>query len=118
MIIYLNNCKNRDHKLLFGSDAFYDLGVDGVQATKAMNLKAGQQCIVAQILVDGKIVFSWFSFSHETVMLDNTNTRQRAFFGSFIKSDTLFKKDAAQNKIYSPFFDKKGNFKRQSVIQR
>ena len=118
MIVYFNNCQGREHAMMYGSGAFYDLGTVGFQANKANNLKVGQECIVAEPTRDNQIAFRWFSFSHETVMLDNADNPCRVFFGKFIKLDTRPKLDAARDGIYSPFFDKNGNFKRQSVIQR
>ena len=49
MIVYLNNCKGREHERIFGSGAFYDLATGGYQPTKATNLSVGQQCIVAML---------------------------------------------------------------------
>lgn len=119
MIIYLNNCRGRDHTEKYGSAAFYDLNTVGRQATKANNLSVGQQCIVATRANDGQIVFSWYSFLRETDMIDEEDKIQyRVFFGKFIKSETLSQGEAAREGLYSTFFDKNGNFKRHSVIQR
>jgi hypothetical protein len=118
MIVYFNNCNRREHARLFGSGAFYDLYTIGFQATKANNLSVGQQCIVATPANDGQIVFSWYSFLRETVKPDDEGTPCRVFLGKFIKSDTLSKGDASRDGLYSTFFDKNGNFKRHSVIQR
>jgi hypothetical protein len=118
MIVYFNNCRGREHARMFGRGAFYDLDTTGFQATKANNLGVGQKCIVAAPADDGQIVFSWYSFLRETVKPDDEGHPCRVFFGKFIKSDTLSKGDAACNGLYSTFFNKDGNFKRQSVIQR
>lgn len=118
MIVYLNNCKRYEHEKIYGSGAFYDLNTVGFQATQANNLSVGQQCIVATPKNDGQIVFSWYSFLRESVKPDDTGTPWRVFFGKFIKSDKLSKGAAARNGLYSQFFDKNGNFKRRSVIQR
>jgi hypothetical protein len=118
MIVYCNNSNRREHERIFGSGAFYDLATVGYQATKATNLSVGQQCIVATPDKDGKIVFSWYEFLREVVQQDDEGNSCRAFFGKRIKSDTLSKGDAARDVLYSAFFDKNGNFKRQSVIQR
>ena len=106
MIVYFNNCKGREHAMIFGSGAFYDLDTVGFQANKANNLKVGQECIVAKPTKDNQIAFQWFSFSYETIMLDNTNKPCRVLFGKFIKSDIRLKLDAAREGIYLPFFDK------------
>ena len=117
MIVCFNNCHTRNYDLLYGSGAFYDLKTIGFQATKATNLSIGQRCIVATPSTDGQIVFSWFSFLHETVLPDDTSTPNRVFFGKPIKSESFSKENAARDGVYSTFFDKNGHFKRQSVIQ-
>lgn len=118
MIVYFNNCHGRDHARMYGNGAFYDLDTVGLQATKINYLSVGQHCIVATPTKDSQIVFSWFSFLHETVMPDDKGIPCRVFFGRFMKSDIRSKGDAAQEGFYSTFFDKNGNFKRISVIQR
>ena len=118
MIVYFNNCQRREHERIYGSGAFYDLNTVGYQATKANNLSVGQQCIVATPQKDGKIVFSWYEFLRELVKPDNKGHRYRVFFGKHIKSETLSKGDAARDGLYSTFFNKNGNFKRPSVIQK
>jgi hypothetical protein len=118
MMVYFNNCNGREHERIFGSGAFYDLATIGYQATKATNLSVGQQCIVATLAKDGKIVFTWYKFLREVVKQDDEGNSCRAFFGNRIRSNTLSKADAARDGLYSAFFDKNGNFKRQSVIQR
>ena len=117
MIVYFNNCHGYDHASAYGNGAFYDLNIVGLQATKANNLRIGQQCIVATPTKDDQIVFNRFSFLLESVMPDETGTPWRVFFGEFVKSDILSKRDAARDALYSAFFDKNGHFKRQSVIQ-
>jgi hypothetical protein len=119
MIGYCHNCKGRPHATMYkNNDAFYDLNTVGTHETKANNLSVGQQCVVATRASDRQIVFSWHSFLHETVMKDKDDIPCRVFFGKFIKSDTRSKGDAAREGLYSMFFDKNGNFKRHSVIQR
>lgn len=118
MIVYFNNCHGRDHVRIYGIGAFYDLDTVGLQATKAKNLRVGQKCIVVSPSIDGQIVFNWFSFLRETLMPDDTGTFCRVFFGTPIKSEILLKVDAAREQFYSMFFDKNGNFKRQSIIQK
>ena len=117
MIIFFNNCHGDDYTH-YGGGAFYDLNITGFQATKATNLSVGQQCIVAVPATGSEIVFHWFSFLHETVKPDKSGKPWRVFFGKFIKSETLLKKEAARTSLYSAFFDRNGHFKRQSVIQR
>ncbi len=118
MIAYFNNCHGRNHKLIYGSGAFYDLNTDGRQANQAKNLSVGQQCIVATPGTDSQIVFIWFSFFHEVIKPDEFGKPCRVMYGDLIKSNSLLKKDAARDALYSAFFDKNGHFKRQSVIQK
>lgn len=118
MIVYMNNCLNRDHVKWYGNGAFYDLYTTGVQAEKANNLSVGQECIVATKTSDKDILFSWFKFLSEEIKIDENNDRVRVFYGEYIKSDRYSKKDAANTALYAPFFDKNCNFKRQSVIER
>ena len=118
MIVYFNNCSGRQHARMYGSGAFYDLYSTGFQATKANNLTPGQQCIVATPAKDGRIDFDWYAFKHETIKPDDTGTPCRVFFGNLIRSETRSKGDAARDGFYSTFFDKNGNFKRHSVLQR
>lgn len=118
MLVYFNNCNGRDHKRIFGDGALYDLDTVGHQATKANNLSPGQQCIVATPESDGQIAFRWYKLSREAVKPDGEGHPCRVFFGKCVKTDRLSKGSAARDGTYSTFFDKNGNFKRHSVIQR
>jgi len=113
MIVYFNNCQGKNHRL-YGKDAFYDLWATDSRAT---NLSAGQECIVATKAKNGDITFSWFSLSHEAPNRYEGRP-SRVFYGDFIKSHTYSKAEAARTEPYSTFFDKNGNFKRQSVVVR
>src|SRR5436305_105199 len=62
LVVYFNNCHNRDHVALFGSGAFFDLGTTGRQGTQARDLQPGQPCVVAEWSPDKRIVFDWYSF--------------------------------------------------------
>lgn len=118
MVVYLNNCRGFDHADVYGTGAFYDLYSAGNKhSDKANNICVGQECIVASKTKDNNIVFSWYKFIREDSMIDEENKSVRVFFGDFIKSDNYSKRDAAKSALYSPFFDKNGNFKRQSVIE-
>jgi hypothetical protein len=118
VMFYFNNCRGRDHARLFGSGAFYDLNTTGLQSSLAKNLSVGELCIVATPVKDGQVEFLSFEHSREEIKPDDEGKPCRVMFGSLLKSETLRKGDAAHSRDYSTFFDKKGNFKRQSVLQR
>ncbi|MCU0917700.1 MAG: hypothetical protein MUC88_24530 [Planctomycetes bacterium] len=108
---FFNDCLCRDHTALYGDGAFYDLNTTGRQAHEALNLRMGQECVVAAITPDNQIIFKWYLFLRETRMRVDTESDCRVFFGSFLMSETLSKEHAAQDRVYSIFFDKNGNFK-------
>lgn len=116
-MFYFNNCHGRQHARIFGSGAFYDLATTGFHASLARNLSPGEQCIVAGAAKGGQVEFAWFSFVREEVKPNDKNKDCRVFFGDPIKSETCSRGDAARDGIYSAFFDKNGNFKRQCVLQ-
>lgn len=113
---YLNNCANRDHKSLFGYDAFYDLDTTGIQATKHYEFRPGDFCVVASQPSAEIISFSWYKFKEFRLAVDDRGSNCRVLTGDFEKEESMPKKDAANHKYYRPFFDKNGNFKRQSVL--
>lgn len=115
---YLSNCNARQHARMFGSGAFYDLGVTGHQARLATDLSKDQQYVVATPTKDGKIAFEWFRFSRMTVKPDDEGIRCRVFFGDSIKEGKLNKGDAARHPLYSIFFNKNGDFKRGHSVLR
>ena len=115
----MNNCRQRDHRTIYANDdAFYDLATIGPQAEQATNIRAGDTCVVATLADEvGQITFTSFLFVREDIRRDTTGTLQRVLFGTKMESDTISKTGASQG-IYSAFFNKSGQFKRQSVIQR
>jgi hypothetical protein len=117
-MFFFNNCLQREHARIFGSGAFYDLNTTGFQSPLAKNLSVGEHCIVATPVKGGQIEFGWWLFSKETIKPDDDGKPCRVLFGTPSKSETLSKGDAARDGQYSIFFNKKGDFKRQSVLQR
>jgi len=117
MAYLFNNCHNRQHAAMYGSGAFYDLDTTGFQATLANNLPVGETCVVASVEPTGEITFDWYKFLRETVKPDNTGTPCRAFFGDHFKTETLSRRDAKCDGMYSRFFDINGNFKPHSVLR-
>ena len=113
---YLNNCVNRDHKAIYGSDAFYDLNTWGPQAANQFLFRPGDFCVVASQPTPDVIRFTWYKFTDSRIMPDENQQLVRVLCGSFEKEVSMPKADAAIDKYYFPFFDKNGNFKRQSVI--
>jgi hypothetical protein len=118
--MYFINCGNRNHEGLFGRGAFFDLGVDGTQATMAQNLRPGDTCIVARYADKDRTVvnLSWYSFTHETRQTDDKGIPQRVLHGALKMSESLSKSDAAADVRYQHMFAKNGAFKRRSVLQR
>jgi hypothetical protein len=118
--VYLNNCNGRDHARFYPPEgelvSFYDLGRRGEQATKAVNLAPGTECIVAAPHGTNDIRFEWFAFSHEAVKPAPEGVDVRVFYGTRVKSVILPKSEAASTLPYSTFFDARGGFKRGSVI--
>jgi 5-methylcytosine-specific restriction endonuclease McrA len=120
LVVYFNNCKNREHERLFGSGAFYDLEDTGIEATQAVDLPIGQACVVATTATDNRVIFTWYSFFKERPLPERGNkqdrTRYRVFFGDRLVTETFSRAEAAAHPRYSTFFNVKGHFKRQSTI--
>jgi hypothetical protein len=113
---YLNNCVNRDHRALFGPDAFYDLDTSGSQAEKQFIFRPGEFCVVADQSIVDQVHFSWYKFTGSRLATDDLRQSVRVLLGTFEKEESMSKSEAAKHKYYRPFFDKNGNFKRQSVL--
>jgi hypothetical protein len=119
LVVYFNNCRNRDHERLFGRGAFYDLNVTGIQATQAVGLQAGQHCVVATTAPDNRVIFTWYLFVRERLLRERGNTdltRYRVFVGDRLLAETFSKEAAAAHPRYRAFFNLKGHFKQQSTI--
>lgn len=117
MAIFFNNCRSRNHAVLFGAGAFYDLDLHGRQGTMATNLQPNEECVVATPTEGGDIEFNWFQFLREEVRPHENGGNVRVLFGTFVRSETLQKELAIATEPYSIFFNAKGHFKRPSVIQ-
>jgi hypothetical protein len=118
LIVYFNNCRNRDHVALFERRAFYDLNTTGVQGKQARNLRPGQECVVATTDAD-KVRFTWYSFIAERLMRERIDNGVwcRVFIGTVLFSESLSKAKAANDPLYAPFFNVNGHFKQLSTIQ-
>ena len=117
--VFLNNCDRRKHAALYGANAFYDPNLVGLQATMAMDLRAGDECVVATPGNSGNLIdFSWFRFLREDVLPDENGAQARVLFGDFLWSQEIDKAEAAQTEPYSRFFDVNGRFKRRSVVEQ
>lgn len=110
-MFFFNNCKTFDHAKYYGiADAFFDLATTGFHATQATHLNPGETCIVATKEEDGRIRFTWYSFSR-VEMKRYKDIPWRVFCGPATKSETLSKGDATRDGLYLIFFDKNGNVK-------
>ncbi len=116
MAHHFNNCQNRDHAKLFGADAFYDLSTSGVQASAIHDIQPQDYCWVASQEDGENITFSLYKFTGSRFALDSEGNSCRVLCGAFQRKESMPKTEASGNKYYSPFFDKNGNFKRQSVL--
>ena len=116
---FFNNCVGRNYVSVYGiPDAFYDLYSTGFQGSKARHIHPGDTCVVATAVNTHQIRFTHFRLARVEVRPCEDGTPARVFCGSVVKSETVSKGDAARDGLYSVFFDKNGNFKRQSVLQR
>ena len=121
-MFFVNNCHGRNYAIIYGkygiNDAFYDLGMTGPQANKAPTFSPGDDCIAATPTGNGQIRFTRFRLARVEIRLDERGDHERVFCGPALQSETLSKGDAARHELYSVFFNKNGDFKRQSVLQQ
>lgn len=83
-VMHFNNCKNRSHERRFGPGAYYDLHVTGIQASQAVGLPVGQECVVATMAPDKRVTFTWYSFLKERRLRERGSedrTLYRVLFG-------------------------------------
>lgn len=118
LVVYFNNCHNRDHVALFGSGAFFDLGTTGRQGSQARDLYPGQPCVVAEWTPDNRIVFDWYSFGYEALLQDEHAVPDRVFYGRLFASETMAKDAAATSARYAPLFRSNGHLKIGSVFRK
>ena len=119
MPVFLNNCKAREHFPLYGDiAAFFDFNLTGPQETMATDIEPGDECIVATPEAGGdQVQFCWWTFSHESIMpAKNDGIMYRVLLGRYLRKEVLPKAVAVVTEPYARFFNKDGNFKRQSVI--
>jgi hypothetical protein len=118
LIVYFNNCHNRDHVALFGSGAFFDLGTTGRQGLQARDLSPGQPCVVAEWAPDKRIVFDWYSFGYAALLQDEHGAPDRVFYGRLFASETMAKEQAVTSARYAPLFRSTGHLKIGSVFRK
>lgn len=123
MPMLLNNCRNRCHAAFYPSNdgmiAFFDLETEGRQATQAVSLPKGTECIVVSKPIGGLLRFQTFRFEREEVRQAPTDETGllRVFFGRpFDEAVEMTQKQAAASGPFTRFFDVRGHFKRASVI--
>ncbi len=118
LVVYFNNCHNRDHVALFGSGAFFDLGTSGRQGTQARNLQPGQPCVVVEWATDKLLRLDWYAFRYEALLPDEHGAPDRVFFGRLFASDDLSKEASARTERYAAFFRSNGHIKIGSVFHK
>lgn len=118
--MYFINCGNRDHKRLFGADAFFDLEKEASQAAMAQDLRPGDICITARYADKARTMvdMSWYRFTHTTNQSDDKGIPQRVLHGILETSESISKVQAAADPRYQYMFAKTGAFKRRSVLRR
>lgn len=117
MTVFLLNNHNRDHKKLFGPDAFYDLDTDKSQANKVHMFHKDDYCVVLDEPRKGCVVLKWYRFKGFRPAIDEANRKQvRVLFGPFIKQESMTKEQAFQHSTYNKFFKATGDFKQGSVF--
>jgi hypothetical protein len=116
--MYFLNSHNRDHKNLYGPDAFYDLDNHGHQAGLATDLLSGDTCAVISYADKNRNVvqISWYKFLKERSAYDEKGMVCRVFDGVLQKTESLLKTDAAKDPKLARFFNIKGHFKQFSVM--
>ena len=118
MPVFFNNCRGREHIKEYGDKAaFYDLNLDGRQATMATDIRPGDICIVATPDFSGNVTFKWHKLSATRILADKSGIRGRVFHGKCIRSITLRREEATSTEPYSIYFNVNGHFKRPSVIE-
>ncbi len=116
MIVLFNNCHGRRHAELFGSGAFYDLGMKDSHRRQLPGILPGTECIVVGVERAGDVEFQHYSFSREEPRPEGQRT-VRVFFGDLIRSEILPKGEACTREPYAHFFDKNGKLKRLSALR-
>ncbi|HBI70958.1 MAG TPA: hypothetical protein DDZ22_18700 [Massilia sp.] len=116
--MFFNNLANRNHKNLYGADAFYDLETSGYQSGLAKDLCSGDLCIVANYEDKDRtmVKFACYSFARETLEIDKQGKPQRVLRGHLKSTEILRKTAAASDPRYSRMFDKLGRFKQAPVV--
>jgi hypothetical protein len=118
-MFFLNNCRRRDYVGIYEiADAFYDLELTGWQGDLATTFRPGDECIVATTEKNRQQVrFTRRRLTRIERRPDEKGTTERVFCGPVLESETLSKADAAREGRYSIFFNRKGYFKQQSVLE-
>ena len=119
LMFFFNNCRCRDYADIYGiADAFYDLQLTGWQGDLATTFRPGETCIVATTEKGRQVRFTRRRLTHIEIRPDENGIPERVFCGPALESETLSKNDAAREGLYSIFFNRKGHFKQQSVLER
>jgi hypothetical protein len=123
MKVYLLNTQRLNHVDLYGPKAFFDLDLEGRQATMLLQIEKGQHCIVAGYASrdtgpDSIVVFSTFRLEIVDPCLTGKHGKTcRVFFGACVSQRKCVKQEAAKDPAFAACFNKNGHFLRRSVIQ-
>ncbi|MGY0195638.1 hypothetical protein ACWA7J_11265 [Leptothrix sp. BB-4] len=121
MVIRMIHLDGRDHELIYGAGAFFDLNLSGAQAGMLPVIHVGQECVVASYDGPGKglarrVLFKTYQFEREENLPDSRFVLSRVFFGRLESKVVLSKGDALKLPRYMAFFNRNGAFKRRSVV--
>lgn len=121
MTLLFNNCRNRNHPLIYVDPAaFFDVQPTGPQTDTCAHLQPGDVCIVAAYAsgTSGPVKLTRWKYTHQSVRPDNQGELLRVFYGEQIDSKIMPKADAAASPEYTGLFNKLGHFKQISVFPR
>jgi hypothetical protein len=105
MTVFLLNNRIRDHKSLFGPNAFCDLDTDKPRANKAHMFHKDDYCVVLREHQKGHVVLKWYRFKGLRPAIDKVDRKPvGALFGPFIKQELMAKERAFQHPTYNNFF--------------
>ena len=117
-VAYLNNCKKRPHRTLFGAGAFFDLNTTGAQSKDAEKLVIGKEYLVGSRGDGDHVIFNTYRLEKKEQKPEKEKPAPLYWVlsGELLESVTVTQARAVINPRFAPFFDKLGRFKQVSVI--